>query len=191
MSLRLLLLSLSEARGLGKVISSDWITTQHLKREWFFEQRNGNARLMASHTEKLSETAPTWARAIAPVAKWVAQALWSSAGKSGSKEPTIPTRLTQRHRSEGRGNTFHLRNNPVPRREVCEACGAEGVNNRYCKSCAVEVSRENMAQVALIGLSQRKTRRTKNRILKLISDHAVANTWWDPKSLPGWLTEEC
>ena len=25
----------------------DWITTQALKREWFFEQRNGNARLMA------------------------------------------------------------------------------------------------------------------------------------------------
>jgi hypothetical protein len=23
-----------------------------------------------------------------------------------------------------------------------------------------------------------------------LSDHAVANTWWDPKSLPSWLTEE-
>ena len=22
-------------------------------------------------------------------------------------------------------------------------------------------------------------------------DHAVANTWWDSKSLPTWLTEEC
>lgn len=30
----------------------DWITTQPLKREWFLEQRNGNARLMASLTEK-------------------------------------------------------------------------------------------------------------------------------------------
>src|SRR5215469_8006001 len=49
----------------------DWITLQPLKREWFFEQRNGNARLMASLTEKLSETAPMWARAVAPVAEWV------------------------------------------------------------------------------------------------------------------------
>jgi hypothetical protein len=49
----------------------DWITTQPLKREWFFEQSNGNARLMSSLTERLSETAPTWARAVAPVAEWV------------------------------------------------------------------------------------------------------------------------
>ena len=75
--------------------------------------------------------------------------------------------------------------------KVCEVCGAEGVKNRYCKSCAVEVSRENMAQVALIGHSSPKTQRVKERISKRISDHAVANTWWDPKTLPSWLTEEC
>jgi CRISPR-associated endonuclease Cas1 len=169
----------------------DWITTQPLRREWFFEQRNGNARLMASLTERLSETAPTWARAVAPVAEWVAQALWSSADKSTRKESTLPTRLTQRRRSEGRGNTLQVRTNLMPRREkVCEVCGAERVKNRYCKSCAVEVSRENMAQVALIGHSRPKTQRVKNRMSKKISDHAVANTWWDPKNLPSWLTEE-
>jgi len=75
----------------------DWITTQPLKREWFFEQPNGNARLMASLTERLSETAPIWARAIAPVAEWVAQALWNSA----NKKEHLPTHLTQRRRSEG------------------------------------------------------------------------------------------
>src|SRR5262249_19526925 len=30
----------------------DWITTQPLKREWFFEQPNGNARLMSSLSER-------------------------------------------------------------------------------------------------------------------------------------------
>lgn len=169
----------------------DWITTQPLKREWFFEKPDGNARLMASLTEKLSETAATWGRAVAPVAEWVAQALWSSAGKSASKGPTVPTRLTQRRRSEGRGNTLKVRTNPIPRREnVCEVCGTEGVKNRYCKSCAVEVSRENMAQVALIGHARPKTRRVKARMSKKISNHAVANTWWDPKTLPSWLTED-
>jgi hypothetical protein len=48
-----------------------------------------------------------------------------------------------------------------------------------------------MAQVALIGHSRPKTQRVKDRISKRISDHAVANTWWDPKSLPSWLTGEC
>src|ERR1700745_3996378 len=48
-----------------------------------------------------------------------------------------------------------------------------------------------MARVALIGHSKPKTPRAKARISKTLSDHAVANTWWDPKSLPSWLTEEC
>jgi hypothetical protein len=77
------------------------------------------------------------------------------------------------------------------RKKVCEVCGPEGVKVRYCQSCAVEVSRENMAHVALIGHSQPKTHRAKDRISKRISDHAVANTWWDPNSLPNWLTDKC
>jgi hypothetical protein len=47
-----------------------------------------------------------------------------------------------------------------------------------------------MAQVAIIGHARPKTQRVKARISKAISDHAEANTWWDPKSLPSWLTEE-
>jgi hypothetical protein len=34
----------------------DWITRQPVKGEWFFEERNGNCRLMASLAERLSET---------------------------------------------------------------------------------------------------------------------------------------
>jgi hypothetical protein len=92
----------------------DWITRQPLKREWFFEERNGNCRLMGPFATRLSETAPTWGRAVAPVAEWVAQAFWSSS-RGSSKKDAIPTRLTQRRRSEGRGNKFELRINPVPR----------------------------------------------------------------------------
>ncbi len=50
-----------------------------------------------------------------------------------------------------------------------------------------EVSRENMAQVALMGHARPKTQRVKARISQTISDHAVANTWWDPKNLPSWF----
>src|SRR5215831_3554941 len=78
----------------------DWITTQPLKREWFFEQRNGNARLMASLTERLSETGPIWARALGPIAEGLAQAIWSQQKKMSS-DKLLPTRLTQRRRSEG------------------------------------------------------------------------------------------
>ncbi len=82
----------------------DWVTREPLKREWFFEQRDGNCRLMASLAARLSETAPTWGRAVAPFAEWVAQTLRTPHCKPASKDQTVPTRLTQRRRSEGRGN---------------------------------------------------------------------------------------
>jgi CRISPR-associated protein Cas1 len=170
----------------------DWITREPLKREWFFEQRDGNCRLMGTFAARLAETAPTWGRAVAPIAEWVAQAFLSSSRKRERDRTLVPTRLTQRRRSEGRGNTFELRANSIPRRgKICEVCGAEGVQNRHCRSCAVEVSREHMANVALIGHAKPRNHRVKARISKALSEHAVANTWWSPSSLPDWLNEEC
>lgn len=169
----------------------DWITTQPLKREWFFEQPNGNARLMSTLTEKLSKTSLTWARAVAPIAEWVAQALWNSAGKSTSKEPSLPTRLTQRRRSEARGNAFKQRGDIIPRNpKICAVCGAEGINGRYCCGCAVEAARKTMADMASLRHMKPKTKKEKERLSRVLSNHAVANTWWDPSSLPSWLTEE-
>jgi len=43
-----------------------WITREPLRREWFFEQHDGTCRLMGSFAVRLSETAPTWGRAVAP-----------------------------------------------------------------------------------------------------------------------------
>ncbi len=48
-----------------------------------------------------------------------------------------------------------------------------------------------MAQVALIGHAKPKTQRTRARISSALSDHAVANSWYDPSNLPSWLNEEC
>lgn len=170
----------------------DWITRQPLRREWFFEQRDGNCRLMAALAVRLAETASTWGRAVAPVAEWVAQTLWSPPSRSANKKHLVPTPLTQRRRSEGRGKKYTARANSVPRHmKICEVCGAEGVQNRYCSSCAVEVAREHMAKVALIGHAQPRTKRVKARISQVLSDHAVANSWWEPSSVPDWLNEEC
>ncbi len=169
-----------------------WIQRELFRKADFWEDKNGNCRLMSQLCAKLGETSPTWRRAVSPFAEWIAQALWSSTAQSASKELNLPTRLTQRRRSEGRGNTFAMRSNSLPRwSRICEVCGAEGVKNRYCRSCAVEASRENMAQVALLGHMKRKSKNAKARMSRALSDHAVANTWWDPSSLPEWLTEKC
>jgi CRISPR-associated endonuclease Cas1 len=170
----------------------NWIQTERFSKADFWEDRNGNCRIGSPLAKKLCETGNTWRRLAAPVAEWVAQALWNSSSNSAKGEQILPTRLTQRRKSEGRGNTFELKIKSIPRpTKICEVCGAEGVKNRFCKACAVEAARENMAQVALIGHARPKAQRVKARISKTISDHAVANTWWNPNSLPNWLTDEC
>jgi CRISPR-associated endonuclease Cas1 len=40
----------------------DWISREPIRRDWFFEQRDGNCRLMASFAVRLSETAAMWGR---------------------------------------------------------------------------------------------------------------------------------
>lgn len=169
----------------------NWIQTERFSKADFWEDRNGNCRIGSPLAKKLCETGNTWRRLAAPVAEWVAQTLWSSSRNSAKSEEVLPTRLTQRRKSEGRGNRFELRIKPLARpTKICEVCGAEGVKSRYCRACAVEASRETMAQVALMGHAKPKSKKTRAHISKTLSDHAVANTWWDPKSLPNWLNEE-
>jgi CRISPR-associated endonuclease Cas1 len=67
----------------------NWIQTEPFRKADFWEDKNGNCRLMSHLCAKLSETAPIWGRAVAPVAEWVAQALWSSVGKSATKRTTL------------------------------------------------------------------------------------------------------
>ena len=129
---------------------------------------------------------------MAPVAEWIAQALWSSAGKLAGKQLSLPTRLTQRRRSEGRGNSFKQRGDVTPHHpKICAVCGAEGINSRYCRKCAVEAARKTMADIASFTHMKPKSKKEKARLSRVLSDHAVANTWWAPSTLPSWLTEEC
>ena len=132
----------------------DWITREPLRREWFFEQRDGNCRLMSSLAVRLSETAPTWGRAVAPIVEWVAQSLWTSVGKTARKTQMLPTRLTQRRRSEGRGKEFVLDTKTAPHPgKICPGCGASTRLGRHCPKCGREISerkanrtRENWAR---------------------------------------------
>ena len=117
---------------------------------------------------------------------------WNSAGNSANKEFSLPTRLTQRNRSEGRGNTFRQRAALAPcHQKICADCGAEGVNGRYCRACAAEAARRTMADIASLSHMKPKSKREKARLSRVLSNHAVVKTWWHPSSLPSWLTEEC
>src|SRR6202171_2433584 len=79
----------------------DWVIRGPVKREWFFEQRDGNCRLMGPFAAKLSESASMWRRALAPFAEGIARALWSSTPKRRRLE-SLSTPLTQTRKREAR-----------------------------------------------------------------------------------------
>jgi CRISPR-associated endonuclease Cas1 len=80
----------------------DWIFQEPLHRKWFAERSDGNCRLVASFAARLSETAPTWARAVAPIAEMVARTL-SSGVKKQIRSGLPPTKMRPKHRSSQLG----------------------------------------------------------------------------------------
>src|SRR5580704_16408596 len=93
---------------------------QPLTRQSFWEDRNGNCRLASALAIRLSETADTWRKLVAPVAEYVAQELWSSISKPTSRLPRLllASRLTQTHRRAVKGSAVPAVNQPKPE-HVC------------------------------------------------------------------------
>ena len=143
----------------------DWILQQPLSRDWFFEQRDGNCRLVDTFAIRLSQTAPLWASAVAPVAEWVAHTLWKSTRKAAPPERAIPTRLTQRRRSEGRGNNVLEAQVSAPKPEpICHSCGVRTQGRSHCPKCGREISGRKLTELAKIGrlVAQRPESRKKH-----------------------------
>jgi hypothetical protein len=88
-----------------------------------FEQRDGNCRLMGPFAARLSETAPTWGRAVAPWAEYVARTIWATTTRSKSVRSLTAARLTQQHRREAKSRP------PLPAIKapkpdaICRGCG--------------------------------------------------------------------
>lgn len=167
----------------------NWITSEPFRREWFFEQSNGNCRLLGSFAVLLSETAPTWGRAVAPFAERVAQRVWDSIRKP-DRERTLPTRLTQRRRSEGRGNEFvpGVLAAPYPRR-ICPGCGATTQGRRHCATCGREVSREKLIELAKVGRIAAQRPEAQAKHAETQRRHQAAKREWLSLPKPSWPTE--
>jgi hypothetical protein len=169
----------------------DWTTRERLKREWFFEQRDGNCRLMGWFAVRLSETAPIRALAIAPVAEGVVRTLWATKPKP-ARQLFQATRLTQGHPREAKGNQANSPGPPVARPPaVCRVCGVSIEAGRsYCASCAVGVSRDGLIEAAKLGRVAGHSAEARTRQAKKQRQHAADLKAWNPSDQPGWLTEE-
>ena len=169
----------------------EWISREPIRREWFFEQRDGNCRLMASFAVRLSETAPTWAHAVAPIAEMVARML--SLGIKKQVRTGLPaTRLTQSLRREARPTptkpSAEIALKPL---RICRSCGNTLKRGQlYCKSCALPAGKERFGDVARLGRIASHTHDAEISRAKTRQRHAAAFKAWDPNTLPDWLTEQ-
>jgi CRISPR-associated endonuclease Cas1 len=166
----------------------DWITRQPLNRGWFFEKRDGNCRLMAEFAARLSETAPTWGRAVAPIAEWVARAFWSTIHRP---DAPLATRLTQTNKREAKGGTTSLPCTAPRPENVCIGCGKALANGRtHCAACATGVSRKRMLEIAGSGRLASKSIESRSKVAATQRRQQRARYDWQTSSQPDWLTEE-
>jgi CRISPR-associated endonuclease Cas1 len=167
----------------------NWILEQPLRREWFFEQRDGNCRLMVPLAVRLTETAPMCARAVAPLAEWVARQLWRRK-RTPEQNFEPPTRLTQARKREAQGGAPVLSELVVPQRQnICRGCGNTLTRGRdHCAQCAVSLASQRLIDVARFGRSVAHTPDARAKEGQKQRQHAEARNAWTISSKPPWLT---
>lgn len=177
------------ARPLVDIYVHDWIKHQLLRRDWFFEDRDGNCRLMGSFVEQLSGTSQMWQRAVAPQAEWIARTLWKCRTQSRRTKP-LATRLTQTQRriAQGGNPSPPIVSGPMPL-QVCPNCGEHlKRGTTYCARCVKEVSRKNLSEVAELGrIAAQSADAASRRAITQTKQHALRKAW-NASETPDWLT---
>src|SRR5437899_2255420 len=168
----------------------DWLTRGPLQREWFFEQRDGNCRLMGPFAQTIAETALSWRRAVAPYAERAARIFWSNA-KSASNHLSPATRLTQSYRRMTRGKEPVPSVPEVPHApRLCKLCGTfiRG-HQKVCSVCAPTNSKEALIKAAHKGRIASQTPKVLPRLAEKQRSHQIAQRNWNPADQPDWLRE--
>jgi CRISPR-associated endonuclease Cas1 len=169
----------------------NWLQSEPLRRSDFVEEQNGNCRLVGAFAAKLSETTAVWSKLVAPWAEWVAQTLWGSIRKRVRDDHTLPTRLTQRLKSEGRGNEFKIDIAlPSYPKKICLGCGATTRGGRHCPSCGREVSREELIESAMIGRVVAQSPKSQERRSETQRRHRAAQRAWSSSTKPAGFSED-
>lgn len=167
----------------------DLITREYLSRSWFIEEPDGNCRLSAEFVSRLAQTAPIWSRAVAPVAERVAREFWKTIRRP---DAPLATRLTQNNKRQAKGAPAQPPLASVRRQQnICAGCGKPVANaSNRCGTCAIEVSKERMLDVARQGRIASKSSESRARVSATQRRQQTARWNWNPSSQPDWLTSE-
>jgi CRISPR-associated endonuclease Cas1 len=169
----------------------EWMNRGPLRREWFFEQPNGNCRLMGSFAAQLSETATAWRKAVSPYAEEAAKIFWQGRPKR-SPITCLPTRLTQARRSRAKAGNLVVNAAAIPKTKPrCPICGAAVTRgSSYCVKCVPLVNRDNLLLQAKLGRIATHSASAEARRSATQVKQAQALRKWNPSDLPGWLDED-
>src|SRR5271156_4588692 len=169
----------------------NWIRDATLKREWFFEESDGNCRLMGSFAIRLSEAALTWTHAVAPFAEMVARTLWLTIRKQ-VRHHRPATRLTQVNRREARAIESAQPAARLPHPEsFCRECGVEiWRGGRCCANCANAVNTVGLIEAAKKGRVAAQTEVAQIRRSETQLRHRAAMDLWKSSDLPRWFNEK-
>ena len=169
----------------------DWLQRGPLRREWFFEQANGNCRLMGQFTGELAETAMVWRKAVAPYAEEAAKIFWQ--GRSKSAKFNFPaTRLTQARRSLAKAENLITNTPTIPKPLTrCQRCGEPvTAGSIYCMKCVPAINRERLIETAKLGRIATHSPVAEARRAATHMKQVEALRKWSPSDLPSWLDEE-
>jgi CRISPR-associated endonuclease Cas1 len=162
----------------------NWLMHEPLRRADFIEAVNGNCRLSSSLCSKLSETAPTWGKLVAPWAEYVAHSLRAS-HTSRDAARGFSTPLTQAHRRKAKSALPPAIKTPTVER-ICQGCGTPTRVGRNCPNCGREISKDKLIELAKAGRivalgpeARRKHSETQRR-------HEAAKRAWRSALQPNW-----
>jgi CRISPR-associated endonuclease Cas1 len=164
----------------------DWLMREPLRRSDFFETANGNCRISSDLCSKLSGTAPTWGKLVAPWAEYVAHSLLSGTTQVRAV-PGLKTPLTQSHRREAKCASAPRVKLPKTEHH-CRGCGKPiGIESDHCAKCAAPLTRRTF------DAGRKMAHDPESRARRSITNKAQAERIknWRPTELPTWLTRQC
>jgi len=170
----------------------NWLQSEPLCKSDFWEDRNGNCRLVSALAIKLAQTSHTWGKLVAPIAEYVAQALWASISRPPSTvaRQRIATRLTQRNKREVKGSDVPGVKRPKPE-HVCSGCGKPiRAERNHCANCAIDGATDRLVNAARIGRLAARSPQARAKHAESERRHANARASWDASRQPAWLTAE-
>lgn len=168
----------------------DWLMREPLRKSDFYESSDGNCRISSAFCSKLSHTAPTWGKLVAPWAEYVAHSLYGGRASHSRCVPAIKTPLTQSHRREAKAAPG--RRVKMPKTEhVCRGCGKTiSKEHGECWNCAQIRTTTRMADVAEVGRIAAQRSEARAKLSQSARTHAVARYSWDASNQPAWLTRD-